>query len=154
MEQEPRKKVVEAGPSPSKRSWSGEEAEKEAPRPGKVARTAGAAPGPSPAPEPAEASPRRVAGTATEPPEAMPRRASGPSAGVDDALPRKVVAPMREDATSTTPSDIPARLPTDPAEWSIEHVIQHIKQIDPALAVHADTFRKHVRTLTNKIMRK
>lgn len=31
-----------------------------------------------------------------------------------------------------------------PTEWSIEDVIQFIAATDPALAIHADLFRKHV----------
>lgn len=38
-------------------------------------------------------------------------------------------------------------LPKGPAsEWTIEDAIQFITATDPALAVHADLFRKHVRT--------
>lgn len=33
---------------------------------------------------------------------------------------------------------------TAPSEWSIEEVIQYIAATDPALAIHADLFRKHV----------
>lgn len=37
------------------------------------------------------------------------------------------------------------QVPKGPAnDWSIEEVIQFITATDPALAVHADLFRKHV----------
>lgn len=32
----------------------------------------------------------------------------------------------------------------DPAEWTVEEVITHIAATDPALANHADLFRRHV----------
>jgi len=56
-------------------------------------------------------------------------------------VPRKPVE--QEVATSTTQSEGPPKLPADPSEWSIEDVIAHISHTDPALAVHADLFRRH-----------
>lgn len=50
----------------------------------------------------------------------------------------------QEAATSTTPSEGPPKMPTDPSDWSIEDVITHISFTDPMLAVHADLFRRHV----------
>lgn len=49
--------------------------------------------------------------------------------------------------TQTSSSDAIAKqkTPQGPAsEWSIEDVIQYISSTDPALAVHAELFRKHV----------
>lgn len=44
-----------------------------------------------------------------------------------------------------TPSSNASRLPTGPPqEWSVEGVINFIADTDPALAVHAELFRKHV----------
>lgn len=50
------------------------------------------------------------------------------------------------DATSTTAPEVekPIKLPPDPSEWTVDHVLHHIKQVDPALHVHSETFRKHV----------
>lgn len=37
------------------------------------------------------------------------------------------------------------QMPTSsPSEWTIEEVIDYIAITDPALAIHADLFRKHV----------
>lgn len=55
--------------------------------------------------------------------------------------------PEMEAASSTTPTEGPLRLPVDPAEWSVEDVIQHINCIDLQLNTFADLFRKHVRLL-------
>ena len=54
-----------------------------------------------------------------------------------------------EAATSTTQSESPANRisSTEPAEWTIEDVIQYIAITDPALGMHADLFRKHVRSI-------
>lgn len=42
-----------------------------------------------------------------------------------------------------------SRMPTGPPqEWSVEDVIKFIADTDPALAVHAELFRKHVRIRT------
>ncbi|XP_015604754.1 polycomb protein Scm isoform X2 [Cephus cinctus] len=53
--------------------------------------------------------------------------------------------PELEAATSTTQSESPAQRisSTEPAEWTIEDVIQYIAITDPALGQHADLFRKH-----------
>ncbi|XP_050437621.1 polycomb protein Scm-like isoform X2 [Adelges cooleyi] len=51
--------------------------------------------------------------------------------------------PEMEAASSTTPAEDLSRLPTDPAEWSVEDVIQHINCIDIQLNTFADLFRKH-----------
>lgn len=56
-----------------------------------------------------------------------------------------------EAASSTTPTEGPIRLPVDPAEWSVEDVIQHINCIDLQLNTFADLFRKHVRFLVDQI---
>ncbi|XP_012280648.1 polycomb protein Scm [Orussus abietinus] len=58
--------------------------------------------------------------------------------------PRKSI-PELEAATSTTQSESPANRisSTEPAEWTIEDVIQYIAITDPALGQHADLFRKH-----------
>lgn len=42
-------------------------------------------------------------------------------------------------------SQSPQQPKHSPSEWNIEEVIQFIAATDPALAVHADLFRKHVR---------
>ncbi|XP_012542526.1 polycomb protein Scm isoform X2 [Monomorium pharaonis] len=53
--------------------------------------------------------------------------------------------PELEAATSTTQSETSGtRTPsTEPAEWTIEDVINYIAITDPALGQHADLFRKH-----------
>lgn len=83
--------------------------------------------------------------------------------------PKRKPIPEQETATSTTPSESPP-VPSSstgnpstpvstatgqttpppyiqpkgqPSEWSIEEVIQFIAITDPALAIHADLFRKH-----------
>jgi len=56
----------------------------------------------------------------------------------------RTVEPEMEAASSTTPTDGPLRLPVDPAEWSVEDVIQHINCVDIQLNTFADLFRKHV----------
>ncbi|XP_046479744.1 polycomb protein Scm [Neodiprion pinetum] len=58
--------------------------------------------------------------------------------------PRKPVLEL-EAATSTTQSESPASRisSSEPAEWTIEDVIQYIAATDPALGQHADLFRKH-----------
>lgn len=50
-----------------------------------------------------------------------------------------------EAASSTTSTEGQSRLPADPAEWSVEDVIQHINCVDIQLNTFADLFRKHVR---------
>lgn len=46
---------------------------------------------------------------------------------------------------ATPTSNASSRLPTGPPqEWSVEGVINFIADTDPALAVHAELFRKHV----------
>ena len=50
----------------------------------------------------------------------------------------------QEAATSTTPVDLAPKLPTEPADWTIENVISYISFSDPPLGVHADLFRRHV----------
>ena len=57
---------------------------------------------------------------------------------------RKSVPTEMEAASSTTPNESPPKLPSDPSEWSVEDVIQHIAFTDPALGIHADLFRTHV----------
>lgn len=56
----------------------------------------------------------------------------------------RTTEPEMEAASSTTPTEGPSRLPVDPAEWSVEDVIQHINCIDIQLNTFADLFRKHV----------
>jgi polycomb protein SCMH1 len=58
--------------------------------------------------------------------------------------PRKSV-PEFEAATSTTQNENPIQRiqSVEPAEWTIEDVIQYIAMTDPALEQHADLFRKH-----------
>lgn len=56
----------------------------------------------------------------------------------------RTMEPEMEAASSTTPTDGPLRLPVDPAEWSVEDVIQHINCVDIQLNTFADLFRKHV----------
>lgn len=53
--------------------------------------------------------------------------------------------PELEAATSTTQSETSGnRIPsTEPADWTIEDVINYIAITDPALGQHADLFRKH-----------
>lgn len=58
--------------------------------------------------------------------------------------PRKSVPTEMEAASSTTQNEGPPKLPSDPSEWSVEDVIQHIAFTDPALGIHADLFRTHV----------
>lgn len=52
--------------------------------------------------------------------------------------------PEMEAASSTTSTEGPSRLHVDPAEWSVEDVIQHINCVDIQLNSFADLFRKHV----------
>uniref|UniRef100_A0A1B6EGN3 SAM domain-containing protein n=1 Tax=Clastoptera arizonana TaxID=38151 RepID=A0A1B6EGN3_9HEMI len=56
---------------------------------------------------------------------------------------RKTILAEQEAATSTTPSEGPPKMSSDPSEWSIEDVIAHISFTDPLLSVHADLFRRH-----------
>ncbi|VVC24666.1 Hypothetical protein CINCED_3A010260 [Cinara cedri] len=51
--------------------------------------------------------------------------------------------PEMEAASSTTSTEGQSRLPVDPAEWSVEDVIQHINCVDIQLNTFADLFRKH-----------
>ncbi|XP_045769428.1 polycomb protein Scm [Maniola jurtina] len=54
------------------------------------------------------------------------------------------VSPERpEPATSTTGAPPPPAPAAAPADWSVEDVIGFIAAADPALAAHADLFRKH-----------
>nr|CAB3506905.1 unnamed protein product [Spodoptera littoralis] len=48
-----------------------------------------------------------------------------------------------EPASSTTGAPPPPSPATPPADWSVEDVIGFIAAADPALAAHADLFRKH-----------
>lgn len=49
------------------------------------------------------------------------------------------------DQQSPTSSLSSSQIPKGPAmEWNIEDVIQYITATDPALAIHAELFRKHV----------
>ncbi|CAC5396827.1 SCMH1 [Mytilus coruscus] len=45
--------------------------------------------------------------------------------------------------TSDTKPTVPQKLPSDPTMWTIDEVIQHITETDPALNTHSDLFRKH-----------
>lgn len=56
----------------------------------------------------------------------------------------RTTEPEMEAASSTTPTEGPSRLPLDPAEWTVEDVIQHINCVDIQLNTFADLFRKHV----------
>ncbi|KAJ8314525.1 hypothetical protein KUTeg_006675 [Tegillarca granosa] len=49
------------------------------------------------------------------------------------------------EASSTTSDTKPSKPPADlpPTEWTIDEVIQHISDTDPALGQHAELFRKH-----------
>lgn len=64
----------------------------------------------------------------------------------------RVTEPEMEAASSTTPTEGPSRLPVDPAEWSVEDVIQHINCVDTQLNTFADLFRKHVSFIFYKIL--
>lgn len=57
----------------------------------------------------------------------------------------KKSGPEFEAATSTTQNENPIQRvqSVEPAEWTIEDVIQYIAMTDPALEQHADLFRKH-----------
>ena len=46
--------------------------------------------------------------------------------------------------TSDTKPPTPHKLPSDPTDWTIDEVIHHITETDPALNTHVDLFRKHV----------
>ncbi|KAK6170694.1 hypothetical protein SNE40_019021 [Patella caerulea] len=48
-----------------------------------------------------------------------------------------------EAEASSTTGDTRSRLPSDPGDWSIEDVIQHISETDPGLITHTELFRKH-----------
>lgn len=50
----------------------------------------------------------------------------------------------QEAATSTTPAEIPPKIPPDPTDWTIENVISYISYSDPPLGIHGDLFRRHV----------
>lgn len=53
---------------------------------------------------------------------------------------------------SSTPSSDTSKLPTGPPqEWSVEGVIKFIADTDPALAIHAELFRKHVGLLLDQL---
>lgn len=56
----------------------------------------------------------------------------------------RTIEPEMEAASSTTPTEGPSRLPVDPANWTVEDVIQHINCVDIQLNTFADLFRKHV----------
>lgn len=56
----------------------------------------------------------------------------------------RATEPEMEAASSTTSTEGQSRLPADPAEWSVEDVIQHINFVDIQLNTFADLFRKHV----------
>lgn len=56
----------------------------------------------------------------------------------------RITEPEMEAASSTTSTEGPPRLPVDPAEWTVEDVIQHISCVDIQLNTFADLFRKHV----------
>ncbi|MPC27843.1 Polycomb protein SCMH1 [Portunus trituberculatus] len=63
-----------------------------------------------------------------------------------DATPTKVSKPTLQEPSPSSASD-PGHSPRprgDPAEWTVEEVISHIAATDPALASHADLFRRHV----------
>lgn len=62
--------------------------------------------------------------------------------------------PEMEAASSTTSTEGPSRLPVDPAEWSVEDVIQHINCVDIQLNTFADLFRKHVSFIVNYVVLK
>lgn len=49
------------------------------------------------------------------------------------------------DTSSTTsdPKPLPHKLPSDPTMWTVDEVVQHITETDPALNTHVDLFRKH-----------
>lgn len=66
----------------------------------------------------------------------------------------RVTEPEMEAASSTTPTEGPSRLPVDPAEWSVEDVIQHINCVDTQLNIFADLFRKHVSFIIYEIFLK
>lgn len=56
---------------------------------------------------------------------------------------------------AATQSSEESRMPTGPPqEWSVEGVIKFIADTDPALAVHAELFRKHVSLPSGKQFRK
>ncbi|XP_063881397.1 polycomb protein SCMH1-like isoform X1 [Scylla paramamosain] len=62
-----------------------------------------------------------------------------------DATPTKVSKPTLQEPSPSSVSD-PGHSPRprgDPAEWTVEEVISHIAATDPALASHADLFRRH-----------
>ncbi|XP_029648085.1 polycomb protein Scm isoform X4 [Octopus sinensis] len=47
------------------------------------------------------------------------------------------------EASSTTSDHRPHKVSTDPSDWSIDDVINHICDTDPALKPHTEIFRKH-----------
>ncbi|XP_050691499.1 polycomb protein SCMH1-like isoform X2 [Eriocheir sinensis] len=62
-----------------------------------------------------------------------------------DATPTKVAKPSLQEPSPSSASDsgLSPRPRGDPAEWTVEEVISHIAATDPALASHADLFRRH-----------
>ncbi|XP_042220656.1 polycomb protein Scm-like isoform X2 [Homarus americanus] len=59
--------------------------------------------------------------------------------------PSKVAKPVLQEPSPSSVSE-PGQSPRprgDPAEWTVEEVITHIANTDPALANHADLFRRH-----------
>ena len=56
---------------------------------------------------------------------------------------RRSYSTYEAEASSTTVETRPHRS-NDPCEWSIEEVVQHICEMDPALAPHTELFRKQV----------
>ncbi|XP_071540645.1 polycomb protein SCMH1-like isoform X1 [Panulirus ornatus] len=63
----------------------------------------------------------------------------------DTLTPSKVAKPILQEPSPSSASE-PGHSPRprgDPAEWTVEEVIKHIAATDPALANHADLFRRH-----------
>ena len=56
---------------------------------------------------------------------------------------RRLYSAYEAEASSTTVDTKPHKS-NDPCEWSIEEVVQHICEMDPALAPHTELFRKQV----------
>ena len=61
---------------------------------------------------------------------------------------RRSYDPTHQAEASSTTYDNQLHRPSDPADWSIDDVMKHICDADPALATHAELFRKHVRNCT------
>lgn len=86
----------------------------------------------SPATNGEAASPRCVSSDVACSPELKIETATSTTSGVEDE-----VAVHGASANVKSPSN-------DPADWSVDEVMNYLISVDPALNIHAELFRKHV----------